>query len=76
MKQRIYFHENGSTTVGYFSDDSVLHDYTDSFELDNEQSHFAARYACIDGELVDNFEGKTDDEVIAVLNAKHDVVSE
>lgn len=63
---KVYFWDENNATVAEFLEEPA---HLASFELAEGQSKLALRYALVDGDLVDKFEGKTDEEVIAEIHA-------
>ena len=64
---KIYFFENGSCDILGFSNPNDEPECLASFELGEEDSHFAPRYSLENKKPVDKYPGKSDEEVAKIL---------
>lgn len=67
MKPTIYFFDENRSAVMTISPEGIEPEHIAKFELAEGQSQFTPRYSLIDGSLMDNYVGKTDDEVAVIL---------
>ena len=67
MKPTIYFFDQNRSAIMTISSEGIVPEHIAKFEMAEGQSQFTPRYSLVDGALVDNFVGKTDDEVAAAL---------
>lgn len=66
---KIYFFADGLLLIADFANAADEPECVASFPLEAGASTFGARYALENGELVDKFPGKSDEEVAAALQA-------
>lgn len=71
---KLYFWSETNASVAWFEGEAPAH--IAAFELAEGQSTLANRYALENGELVDKYEGKTDEEVLAEIKAANDAEAE
>lgn len=64
---KIYFFEDGVSYVADFANSADEPDCVKSFAIADGKSTLASRYALENDKLVDKYKGKTDEEVIAIL---------
>ena len=67
MKPTLYFFEDGRCAVMTIFQDGIEPEHAAKFELTDGQSQFTPRYSLVHGVLVDNYVGKTDDDVAVIL---------
>ena len=69
---KLYFRTPTDCFLADFTDPSHEPPNIGSFTLAKDQSTFAPRYSLVNNAVVDNYPGKTDEEVAAEIKAAND----
>jgi hypothetical protein len=67
MKSTLYFFDEQRCAVITLSPEGIEPAHIAKFELREGQSSFTPRYSLVNGQLIDNYSGKSDDEVAVIL---------